>query len=131
MLRKGENGGLSLNMPPHFPERMGQAMMWGYSTDNNPAMMIWIVVETILCLAFVGLAIWALIRWLNRSSHLTTSTTSSTPTNARQTLSALDVLKQRYARSEIDVATFTEMRAHLEASDQSAGQIREPVTSER
>jgi uncharacterized membrane protein len=110
---------------------MEQAMMWGYSTYDNPAMLMWVVVEAMLRLAFVGLANWALIHWLGRSSYLTIGTTSSIPTNAPQALSALDVLKQRYARSEIDAATFMEMRAHLEASDQSAGQIHEPVTSGR
>ena len=53
---------------------------------------------------------WALIRWLNRSTSLVTRipTTSSEP-------SAMEILQRRYARGEIDTATFEQRREHLEA----------------
>ena len=39
------------------------------------------------------------------------------PTPPPSQLSALEILRQRYARGEIDDATFQNMRERLEASD--------------
>src|ERR1700694_2308422 len=90
-------------------EREDTSMMeWGYG--YGWPMMVWMSLWGIFWLTLLGLVIWALIRWLNRSTSLDTrtSTTSSEP-------SAMEILQQRYARGEIDPATFEQMREHLEA----------------
>lgn len=98
--------------------------MWGYYT-NNAAMSVWMIVQSVFWLALVGLAVWAFVRWLNRSSR------SATPPNTTQGPSALEILNQRYARGEIDAATFADMRARLEGSEQPAGENRELLPSGR
>lgn len=111
--------------------------MWGYYT-NSPAMWVWMVLQGVFWLALGALAVWALVRWLNRPSRYPTSTPSSAPPNAPQqaSSSALDILQQRYARGEIDAATFEDMRARLQASAPTPDlppaqptQTREPVSS--
>jgi putative membrane protein len=55
--------------------------------------------------------IWALVRWLNER-------TSGTPPNqmrSRGGSSAQEIIEQRYARGEIDAATFERMREQLSA----------------
>jgi putative membrane protein len=90
------------------------SMMWGYGFDwlSMTLMMLgstlWIVVLVVL--------VWALIRWLNKRTV--------NPTRQAQTLSergptAMEILRQRYARGEIDGMTFEQMRERLEASDKS------------
>lgn len=68
---------------------------------------------TIFWIALLGVLVWALLRWL---------TTKSPPVIGYQPIpplyqpSALEILRQRYARGEIDDATFQQMRERLEAS---------------
>ncbi len=62
--------------------------------------------------ALLVVLVWAIIRWLN------TKTTVSPPQDSATLVggpSALEMLWQRYARGEIDTATFEQMRAQLEA----------------
>jgi putative membrane protein len=82
-------------------------MMWGYSL-NWPGMTLMMLGSTLWILFIVALA-WAVIRWLNTRTTLQTRTMSNDPT-------ARDILNQRYARGEIDTATFEQMRERLEAS---------------
>ncbi len=78
-------------------------MMWyGYSWGSVFVMLL----NMVFWAAILGLLVWALVRWL------TTRTSTSEPTGP----SAMDILRQRYARGEIDTATFEQMRAQLEAS---------------
>ena len=79
------------------------------------SMVLWIVV--------VGLLVWALIRWLGpRASG--GGMPMSGPTAGP---SAMEILRQRYARGEIDAATFDQMRERLEGSGSSSP--RQPAGS--
>ena len=67
---------------------------------------------TILWIALMVVLVWALIRWINgRTTTPVPPYTSAPPTGP----SALEILRQRYARGEIDTATFEQMREQLEA----------------
>ncbi len=77
-------------------------MMWGYGYGWP---MLWMVFWNILWLVLLGLLIWALVRWLAGSHR----------PFARER-DALEILRQRYARGEIDAVTFEQMRERLEAS---------------
>ena len=111
-------------------------MMYGYYT-NSPGMAFWMVLQGVFWLALAAIAVWALVRWLNERP----SRPTMPPYPPQQDVSALDILKQRYARGEIDAATFDEMRARLEAmrarleasapTPSQDGQHREPATSGR
>ncbi len=86
-------------------------MMWGYSFSWGG--MLLIILSMALWIALLVVLVWALINWLTRKSSATfppsTGPTPSTPT-------ALEILQQRYARGEIDTATFDQMRELLGAS---------------
>jgi putative membrane protein len=80
-------------------------MMWGYPWSG--AMMVWMSIWGLIWLVLVGLAIWALVQWVG--NRTTTSSLMRGP-------SALEILRQRYARGEIDAMTFEQMRERLEAT---------------
>ena len=75
---------------------------------------------TLLWIALIGLLVWALIRWLSMRNApfigyqpMPPRYQSMPPTYQP---SALEILQQRYARGEIDDATYQQMRERLEAS---------------
>jgi putative membrane protein len=87
-------------------------MMWGFPgpTSSGPTgMMSWMyasaLVLTLVWIALAALAIWAVFRLAR--SH---SAPASMPGSG---LPAMEILRQRYARGEIDAATFAQMRAVL------------------
>jgi putative membrane protein len=85
-------------------------MMWGY--DFGWGGMLLMSLGTILWIALMVVLVWALIRWINgRTMTPVPPYTSAPPTGP----SALEILRQRYARGEIDTATFEQMREQLEA----------------
>jgi len=79
-------------------------MMWGYSYGLP---MLWMVFWNIIWLALFGLLIWAIVRLLVRPHRPT-----------EQGPSALEILRQHYARGDIDTATFEQMHQRLQASTQ-------------
>ncbi len=82
-------------------------MMWGYDFGWGGMLLI-----AILWIALLVVLVWALIRWISgRTTTPVPPYTSALPTG----LSALEILRQRYARGEIDTATFEQMREQLEA----------------
>ncbi len=85
-------------------------MMWGFS--YGWPMMVWMSLWAIFWLVLVGLATWGIVRWINRrpASNDTYDRTSSSEA------SAMEILCQRYARGEIDTATFEQMRDRLRAT---------------
>lgn len=85
--------------------------MWGYGFGWG-----WLLMSfgMVLWIAFLVVLVWALIRWLtSKTSTPVPPVTSAAPSGP----SALEILRQRYARGEIDTATFEQMRERLEASD--------------
>jgi putative membrane protein len=69
--------------------------------------MLWMVFWNIIWLALFGLLIWAIVRLLVRPHRPT-----------EQGPSAPEILRQRYARGNIDAATFEQMHQRLQASTQ-------------
>ncbi len=67
----------------------------------------------LLVIALTAVLIWALVRWLNRKPTIPAPHDSYPIASAPP---ALEVLQQRYARGEIDTATFENMREQLVAS---------------
>ena len=79
-------------------------MMWGYGW-GWPG-MLWMSLGGILGLVALGLLFWALVHWLNKRP-LTSDRLSE------QGQSPLEILRRRYARGEVDVATYERMRDKL------------------
>ncbi len=116
-------------IPPGSYEREDTPMMWGYGLSwggmflMSFGMLLWIALLVVLT--------WALIRWL--SSKVTTSAPPVTITSVSGP-SAMEILRQRYARGEIDTATFEQMRERLEASvvpSYQRGNGNQPMASAR
>jgi len=98
-------------------------MMWGYGFGWGWLMMAF---GTVLWIALLVVLVWALIRWLNTR----TSTPLPQPSSGMQSVpSAEEILRQRYARGEIDTATFEQMREQLQASDPHRSQYENPPTT--
>ncbi len=67
----------------------------------------------LLVIALIAVLIWGLVHWLNRKPTIQ-APHDSYPIPSEP--SALEMLEQRYARGEIDTATFENMRERLVAS---------------
>lgn len=78
-------------------------MMWGYDMTG---MGWWMMISSVIWLVLVAIAVWAFARWVTRP----------TQSNASSSPSATEILRQRFARGEIDSDTFERMRRQLEAS---------------
>jgi len=67
--------------------------------------MVMMTLSSLLWIALIAVLIWGVIYWLKnkQNAHMTTP-------------SAMEILRQRYARGEIDATTFEQMRERLEAS---------------
>ncbi len=96
-------------------------MMWGFGWNGMGA--IWMIVGSLFWLAALGVLIWALVRWLGGRTQ------APTPPSARNGQSALDILRERFARGEIDATTFEQMRERLEGSDSTTNELRDRVPS--
>ncbi len=97
-------------------------MMWGYGL-NWPSMTLMMLGSTLWIVVLVVIA-WAVIRWLN---HRTTSPTRQTQALSGSGPTAREILSQRYARGEIDAATFEQMQERLEASENAHQRSRAEV----
>jgi len=102
-------------------EREDTSMMWGYGFDWS-SMTLMMLGSTLWVLVVVVLA-WALIRWLNKRTA-----TPQTQTRPVSGPTAIEILRQRYARGEIDVTTFEQMQERLEASSDSLQKSRPETT---
>ena len=91
-------------------------MMWGYGFGWG-----WLLMSLgmVLWIALLVVLVWAVIRWLERKTSTSGSQNTSIPASGP---SALEILRQRYARGEIDTATFEQMRERLTASSASDNQ---------
>ncbi len=92
-------------------------MMPGYPMMGGPGgLMTWMffssLIYSVIWLVLAGIAVWALVRWVtSRTAGSSGRDLVTTPAGP----SAEEILRQRYARGEIDASTFAEMRANLEA----------------
>jgi len=80
-------------------------MLWGYGYAWP---MIGMVIWNLVWLGLLAVGIWLLIRWI---AH----TAATRPRPPADQPSAMEILRQRYARGEIDTTTFEQMRERLEA----------------
>ena len=99
-------------------------MMWGYGFGWG-----WLVMalSTVLWIALLVLLVWALVRWLSSKTSTPTPTMMQMPPSGP---SALEILQQRYARGEIDTATFEQMRERLQASNPRRSQYENQPTTD-
>jgi putative membrane protein len=87
-------------------------MMYHWN-GNWGGMVLVMLLNAVVWIALIGLLIWAVSRlFANRSPSGGQSDRGP---------SALEILRQRYARGEIEAATFNEMRRRLEADATPAG----------
>jgi putative membrane protein len=84
-------------------------MMWGY---NMTGMGWWMIISSLIWLGLIAVAVWAFARWANRPSQPDSSHRSNFP----PAQSAIEILRQRFARGEIDSNTFERMQRELDAS---------------
>lgn len=87
-------------------------MMWGYY-PNWGGMFLMMVVGNVLWIALLGVLVWAVIRWFARRPGVL----GSREPGLLGGPSALEILRQRYARGEIDAVTFEQMRERLDDSE--------------
>ncbi|HEY7357598.1 MAG TPA: SHOCT domain-containing protein [Ktedonobacterales bacterium] len=91
----------------------------GYGWAGFGMMLFW----TLVFLVLVGLMVWAIARgWQSRNLPMP-------PPGMRppqEEPSALEILRRRFARGEIDAATYEAMRERLEASRENE---RPPIPS--
>jgi len=92
-------------------KREDTPMMWGYGWGG----MFLMLLGTALWIALLVVLVLAFIRWLDGKTTTSAPAQTSVPPGG---LSAMEILRQRYARGEIDTATFEQMRERLEASSQ-------------
>ncbi len=78
---------------------------WDYGMTGWP-MVFWMVIILLGLLTLAGLLVWAVTRQ-NRTE---------TPVG-RANPSALEILRERYARGELDRAAYDEMRERLERTE--------------
>jgi len=86
-------------------------MYWGF-WGFGPG--LWGVLGGLLWIVIWALLIWGLIRWFASGNRRRPYFHPDQPPSAP---SALEILRQRYARGDIDAATFEQMRERLEHAD--------------
>jgi putative membrane protein len=77
--------------------------MWGWNYSMGWPMALWMILIVVGGLVLLALLIWAVAR-----------RTRLEP--VRNDTSAMEILRARYARGEVDGATFEEMRERLETA---------------
>jgi putative membrane protein len=85
-------------------------MMYGY---YGPGMGWWMVLSSLFWLVLVAVAVWALVHFLSQRPN---SSARHNATDLSSGPSAEEILRQRYARGEIDADTFHRMRAELKGT---------------
>jgi putative membrane protein len=91
----------------------GGSLMFLSRFGFGPGPMLFGLLNTLFWVALLAVIIWALVTLFTKRSRQVF--TASIPHPAPH-LSAMEILRQRYARGEIDDATFQQMRERLEGS---------------
>ncbi len=86
-------------------------MMWGYGYSFDWLSMLLMSLGMVVWIAVLVVLVWAVIRWLERKTSTSGPQGTGIPASGP---SALEILRQRYARGEIDTVTFEQMRGQLE-----------------
>ena len=102
-------------------------MMWWYGYGFNWWGMALMMLGSLLWIALLVIIVWALIRWLNHRTRGPIWPTNTVPESGH---TAIEILRQRYARGEIDATTFEQMRERIESSTASQ-QNNRPFTGVR
>ncbi len=100
--------------------------MPGFDRGFGPDFGFWSVIPligTILWIVLLAVLATALIRWLSARNAPQFWYRTGSPTPMYQP-NAFEILRQRYARGEIDDVTFQQMRERLEASTPPGQQQR-------
>lgn len=97
-------------MPMHYyPMTTGAPSGW---------MIVWMIVSTLFWLGLAAVIVWALVRLASRFARGSdTGGSSGQPP-------ATDIVRARYARGEIDAATYHEMLGQLTTPDAPATPAR-------
>ncbi len=88
----------------------------GFGAGFPAVFFVLMILGMFLGLALLVILIWALVRWLNSLA----APRADRSVGQSSGNSAEDVLRERYARGEIDTATFEDMRRHLDPSSSGA-----------
>ena len=86
-------------------------MFWRYGFSWGGPLLT--VLGMALLIVLLVIIVWSLISWLNRKTSASVPQDTGRPVSGP---SAMEILRQRYARGEIDTATFEQMRGRLLAS---------------
>lgn len=89
-------------------------MMWGYGWEWPG--MLWMGLGSILWIVALGLLVWALVHWLSSRAQASTLPPAQGP-------SAMEILRQRFARGEIDATTYEQMRERLQPTQEPLAAI--------
>jgi putative membrane protein len=115
-------------------ESEDKLMMWGYGFSWGG--MLLMMLSSVIWVVLLAVVAWAIIRWVNGKMTNATPFSTSTPTRGPGMpaggLSSIEILRQRYARGEIDAATFEQMRERLESSaarSYQQGDADQPIMS--
>lgn len=96
-------------------------MMWGYYGPNAAWMGWGMALSMLFWVALLAVIIWGILRIARSASARDRSAFPAPPTD-----SAEEILRQRYARGEIDASTFEAMRERLRTTAQQAQQLSAP-----
>ncbi|MBE3559501.1 MAG: SHOCT domain-containing protein [Ktedonobacteraceae bacterium] len=99
-------------------------MFWGHAPFWLPGMLFFILGK-LFWLVLLGLLVWLVIRaltgrrqvWRGYPQQMPPVPPYQQPVPPYQQPSAMEILRQRFARGEIDATTFDQMRERLEASE--------------
>ena len=92
-------------------EEVSTAMPYccGFGSGFPVGFFVLMMLGMLLGLVLLVVLIWALVRWLNSMASPQPNRSDARPNDK----AADDILRERYARGEIDAATFEEMLARL------------------
>jgi putative membrane protein len=92
-------------------------MMYGYGYGWEGVLIM--ALSMLFWVALIAAAIWVFTRW--QAGRASSSDTAGS--------SPAEILRRRYARGEIDTATYEEMRRRLELADELQEEFRTPAHS--